>query len=485
MRLLFDTHTLLWYTLNDPKLSGTARGLILDATNEVLVSPASYWEIAVKISIGKLTVQQPFGDFIDACTNQYGFGLLPIYPEHTVRVASLPFPTNHKDPFDRLLVAQALVESIPLVSNDPAFGCLRNPTAVVKMNMDSKQLSDALDRLFSEGYRIVFWHDPEREFVNSLPFVMLEGVSVLRLDQVGGLEAKLRLEQDTSSRFLVYSPAEEPEFEDDWLLDVRLYSRSFRADRASIILDQLGLASLQLRHHIAARRKFFDNKDRVASLKKLVSADDNAADLDRKMLAVVTRAEQPELFNLVRTIFHAFTEESELNLQAPPPVWEQVEKFELDVPFWQMVKTAFGYSEEAPTLANFLVRLFVTDYAQHLGDLPTSLLHLQLPPAGRSNAVVCLAQWRDSASRASSYDLLSEEVAGSIKIADYLHESEIETLLDVPTFLEVEKAICRGLRSGSGNRRYHECGGDPGHRHPAPGRALGVIPCPRFGDGSS
>lgn len=312
--------------------------------------------------------------------------------------------------------------------------------------MDTKQLNDALDRLYGEGHRIVFWNDPEREFVNTLPFIMLDAVEVLRLDQTGGLEAKLRLEQDTTSRFLVYSPAEEPDFDDDWLLDVRLYNRSFRADRASIILDQLGLSSLQLRQHIAARRKFFDNKDRVASLKKLVAVDDNAADLDRKMLAVITRAEQPELFNLVRTVFHAFTDEAELNLQSPPPVWEQVEKFELDEPFWLMVKTAFGYCEEAPTLANFLVRLFVTDYAQRLGYLPTPLLHLQLPPAGRSNAVVCLAQWRDSASRAVSYDVLSAEVAASVKIADYLHESEIERLLNVPTFLDVEKAICRGLR---------------------------------------
>lgn len=121
MRLLLDTHSLLWYTLNDPKLSATANTLILDAANEILVSPASYWEIAIKISIGKLTVQQPFEDFIDACISQYGFRLLPIHPDHTVRVASLPFSAKHKDPFDRLIVAQALVQSIPLISDDPAL----------------------------------------------------------------------------------------------------------------------------------------------------------------------------------------------------------------------------------------------------------------------------------------------------------------------------------------------------------------------------
>lgn len=123
MRLLLDTHTLLWYTLNDPQLSATAQSEILDSSNDVCVSPVSYWEIAIKVSIGKLTVQQPFEDFIDVCRSQYFFSLLPIEPEHTACVASLAFPPNHRDPFDRLLIAQAMVEQIPIVSGDTAFDC--------------------------------------------------------------------------------------------------------------------------------------------------------------------------------------------------------------------------------------------------------------------------------------------------------------------------------------------------------------------------
>jgi uncharacterized protein (TIGR02687 family) len=315
--------------------------------------------------------------------------------------------------------------------------------------MDTKQINDILDRHFKEGGQwIVFWNDPEREFANVLPFLLLDDVEIMRLDEIGGLEAKLTLEQaKPTKRFLVYSPTEEPEYEDDWLLDVRLYSRNFRADRASIILTELGLTSQSLREHIAARRKYFDNKERVQKLKALVSETDSDADMDRKMLGVVTKADQPELFNIIRTLFHAFTEEGNLDVNKPPAVWEQIEKFDLAESFWLMVKTAFGYTEEAPCLNNFLVRLFVTDYAQHLqAPLPTSLLHLQLPPAGRANAVVCLAQWRDSTSRASSYDILSAEVAEIIKIADHLHDLEIDALRDVMTFLDVEKTLCRSLR---------------------------------------
>lgn len=315
--------------------------------------------------------------------------------------------------------------------------------------MDTKQLNDALDRLFKdEGQRVVFWNDPDKEFVGTIPFLMLDGVEVLQLDKVGSLEAKLLIEQQRpADQFLIYSPTEEPDYEEDWLLDIRLYSRSFRADRASITLSELGLANQQLHQHIKARRKFFDNKERIQKLRAIVTTDDNAADLDRKMLALVTKAEQPELFNIVRTLFHAFTEQDVIDLGKPPAVWEQIEKFELDEPFWLMVKTVFGYTEDAPSLGNFLVRLFLTDYAQHLkAAFPTSLLHLQLPAAGRSNAVVCLAQWRDSSSRASSYDLLAAEVAHVVKLSEHLHDLEIDALLDVMTFLDVEKAICRSLK---------------------------------------
>jgi len=113
---LLDSHTLLWYTLGEAQLSGTASKLILDPANEIFISPASYWEIAIKISIGKLTLHQPYEDFVDACLNQYGFTILPITPKHTGALTTMPF--HHKDPFDRLLVAQALVEDIPIVSID-------------------------------------------------------------------------------------------------------------------------------------------------------------------------------------------------------------------------------------------------------------------------------------------------------------------------------------------------------------------------------
>ncbi len=119
MRLLLDTHAMYWYVEGDPQLSAVVQMLIQDASNEILISPASYWEIAIKISIGKWKLRRSYEDFIDIGLNNYGFQVLPILPVHTARLVGLPF--HHRDPFDRLLVAQALVEGLSVVSNDAAF----------------------------------------------------------------------------------------------------------------------------------------------------------------------------------------------------------------------------------------------------------------------------------------------------------------------------------------------------------------------------
>lgn len=114
MRLLLDTHAFLWFVWNDARLSVTARSLIEDANNDLYLSAASAWEIAIKISVGKLSVGQDLGTFLTEQLTRNAIALLPLSIPHAATVASLPL--HHKDPFDRLLVAQSLTESVPLVS---------------------------------------------------------------------------------------------------------------------------------------------------------------------------------------------------------------------------------------------------------------------------------------------------------------------------------------------------------------------------------
>src|ERR1700742_1324549 len=119
MKLLLDTHAFVWFIMGSPNLSAHARALIEDVANEKFVSVASLWEIAIKLSIGKLTLSAPFDVCIPQQLGLNGFGLLNIEIGHAALVATMP--PHHRDPFDRLLIAQASFEKMSIVSIDAAF----------------------------------------------------------------------------------------------------------------------------------------------------------------------------------------------------------------------------------------------------------------------------------------------------------------------------------------------------------------------------
>ncbi|MDE0426407.1 MAG: type II toxin-antitoxin system VapC family toxin [Candidatus Poribacteria bacterium] len=119
MRYLLDTHTLLWFIAEDKKLSARARRLILDSSSEVLLSIASLWEIAVKVNIGKLDLDKPFNQLFPDELDFHGIDMLDITIDHFMQVTTLPL--YHRDPFDRLIIAQALVEGLPIIGVDSAF----------------------------------------------------------------------------------------------------------------------------------------------------------------------------------------------------------------------------------------------------------------------------------------------------------------------------------------------------------------------------
>lgn len=119
MRLLLDTHSFLWFILDDAQLSSTARKLVADSANDIEISPASYWEIAIKIRLGKYVLPQPYRQFVETQIAVNHFDILPIEPKHTALLTTMPL--HHKDPFDRLIVAQALAEETPIVGIDARF----------------------------------------------------------------------------------------------------------------------------------------------------------------------------------------------------------------------------------------------------------------------------------------------------------------------------------------------------------------------------
>jgi len=123
VRLLLDTHALVWWLSDEVSLSSTARRMVGSPNNSVLVSAASAWEIATKVRMGKLPgAEELAGDFAAFIVRER-FEQLPITAEHGIRAGLLPGP--HRDPFDRMLAAQCLAENIPIVSRDRIFDDFR------------------------------------------------------------------------------------------------------------------------------------------------------------------------------------------------------------------------------------------------------------------------------------------------------------------------------------------------------------------------
>lgn len=125
MRCLLDTHTLLWWLFDDPRLSQTVRGILTDPSNAAFVSSASAWEIATKHRLGKLDSAAPLVQDMAGWIVRAGFVELPVTIAHAQRAGN--WPQQHRDPFDRMLAAQSVIEELPVLSRDRAlaqFGVL-------------------------------------------------------------------------------------------------------------------------------------------------------------------------------------------------------------------------------------------------------------------------------------------------------------------------------------------------------------------------
>jgi PIN domain nuclease of toxin-antitoxin system len=116
MKYLLDTHTFLWWCLGAEQLSPRAHTIIADGRNEIYFSAASAWEIAIKAGKGRLLLPEEPGHYVASRMHQHHFQALPVHISHALRVYDLP--PRHMDPFDRLLIAQCLMESLPLITKD-------------------------------------------------------------------------------------------------------------------------------------------------------------------------------------------------------------------------------------------------------------------------------------------------------------------------------------------------------------------------------
>jgi uncharacterized protein (TIGR02687 family) len=318
--------------------------------------------------------------------------------------------------------------------------------------VDLTHIHTHLKRLFTSGghdhagNRVVWWQDSEGEFAEELDKLGIEtchddGVTLIRLgaEPTLGLKVRLMLEEP-DGRFLIYENGLPPDPAHDMLLDVRKWAAPFAADKSTLILRELGLVDdLSLKSHISQRARFFASKDRVDKLVRLIAPSDDPDQIDLKIMAVLARAPQPQISQILRIML---AELDPHDLTAEHKTLAEFQRFGVDGVFWDFVGQEFRYTDDAPSLRNLLLRLFATDFARHVtGKVPVSLSHLLLPNGGGANAVVFMDGWRDSSSHQRSYDALSSVIAEDLQIKGQLASFSLADLETVHSFLEVEKRL--------------------------------------------
>lgn len=310
--------------------------------------------------------------------------------------------------------------------------------------MEMQRVIESLSKHFEAG-RIVFWQDVDGEFKDSIDQIKIDGVEVIDINNRAPLEIKIDIELDRpDNKFLLYADGARPATETDWLLDIRHYAQPFSADRASMMVRELGLVRPSLRDHVAARGKFFASRDRVERLARLVEPHDGEPVLDLKIMAVLSKSDQWEFHHLLMAVFEQLADAHDL--AARSALMDEFDKYGVDGTFWQNCQTYFGFEHDAPTLGGLLTRVLVSDFGKTVnGSTPAALKHFMLPNKGLANAVVFLDRWRDSASYHRSYDVISALVAGEIDLDRHIDGLQPEILKDSKTFQASEKAVARQL----------------------------------------
>lgn len=333
-----------------------------------------------------------------------------------------------------------------------------------------------------EQSRIVFWYDPEQSFTeelehlaNSLSIakeaddsaaditarVLPNDLTILNMGNESVLAVKKRIEVDErEAKFLIYFPSAEPEPDRDWLLDVRLYSEQFFADHSSMLLNELGIPKMALRTHIRHRQAFFDNKKRTAGLKKWVTENEDELSLDRKMMAVVVKADSASLSDILLGLLRAYAkaldapttdgfsgDESLGQSDVFKQVWSQLGKFDLLTSLWTYLSEEFGYTVEEPTFSDFVLKLFCTEFWSQIegGERDWLLNNVLKGASGRATALAFMVSWRDSRSFSSDYESLSKVLSQQLEISTRAGQYHPVELIECETFEVVEQAIIRGL----------------------------------------
>lgn len=306
--------------------------------------------------------------------------------------------------------------------------------------MDEIQVKQSLEEHFKTN-RLVLWYDDNAQFCDCIP--QIDGVTILNLKDEPHLKVRVAIDiENKNDKFLLYAPYSKPPVKEDWFIDVSKYAPQFKADRSTIILNDLGLAGRQvLLPYISERLKFFNNKERFAKFKNILLPNDEEKEMDFKIISILTKSDKADIFSIIISIFCDWTDAEDVCFDNLPQSYVELEKMNMSQAFWKYVAEAFGYEAETPNLKDLALRLFASDMLVRLPkeNHPAAIRKLVLNNA--TNSFICLNQWRESNRYYPDYDIFSNRINDELNVSKWVGSLDFEFLLEVPTFLSVEKQI--------------------------------------------
>lgn len=300
--------------------------------------------------------------------------------------------------------------------------------------MTKQRIHDSLERVF-ERYRLVFWYDDRGEWKDTFDAFSMARVTKLEVaNNEFGTKVRIVRDPDPTAKFFVYIPAPRPADTENWLLDLLLQGFEYKADKASLALQEVGLPQ-EFRHLVEEHVGFFQNDKRLQALKAALGKDDTERDLRLKMMAILADTAVDLDAVLLR-----FLNES-ANYPLLDPVTQCFEKAALCGPFWCEVERRFGYGSTNPAFRDFVVTLF-------RGANP---LDKEVPQ--HAHAKVFMQRWKDSQAARESFRIWAQTMERELQIETALDRMDERTAIgDSDTFELFEKftlqRLCKAFERG-------------------------------------
>ncbi|MEC2303581.1 MULTISPECIES: BREX-1 system phosphatase PglZ type A [Heyndrickxia] len=313
--------------------------------------------------------------------------------------------------------------------------------------MDIHQIETALSDIFheplkdGESRKLVFWLDKDNEFAEDINQISVDGVKIHQLTDHNQFYTKYLLEEEEpSTSFLIYTNLD-LEMEENWLADTVLYSKTFYADKISLILSDLHIDP-SLRATIKKYEKFFNNKERFKKFADFGIENYTEEMIELAIMSVLCNVKTPDFEDVLKSVLMDSLDEKENKS------YRQLDKFfNVDV-FWRYVEHIYGYEREEKTLKTLFIHLVVTAFSQSVGSENLADLSGFIAQHNKTNALVFIDHWMHHKTDDAVFDEYTEMVEQEIQLPKIINTIPVDTFKQADIFPYIDKAIIIHIANG-------------------------------------